>query len=58
MILAIPAGVSGLPSALDKNGLHDPGAAAAWVCEGASCLPPVFDLASLEDRLASHRALH
>jgi uncharacterized protein YyaL (SSP411 family) len=58
MILAIPAGVSGLPSALDKNGLHDPGAAAAWVCEGASCLPPVFDLASLEDRLASRRALH
>jgi uncharacterized protein YyaL (SSP411 family) len=53
LVLAIAAGVSDLPSSLDKKDPHDPGATAAWVCEGTSCLPPVFELASLEESLAS-----
>jgi uncharacterized protein YyaL (SSP411 family) len=39
LVLAIPAGLAGLPALLDK-----PGAASvqAWLCRGAACLPP-FD---------------
>jgi uncharacterized protein YyaL (SSP411 family) len=58
LILAIPVGVRGLPSALDKNVPHDSGTVAAWVCEGTTCLPPVFELAGLEDSLASRSGLN
>ena len=45
MILALPAGVPGLPASLDKPSV---GASVnAWVCQGVKCLPPVANLAEL-----------
>jgi len=45
LILALPAGVPGLPASLDKPSV---GASVnAWVCQGVKCLPPVANLAEL-----------
>jgi uncharacterized protein YyaL (SSP411 family) len=52
LVVAIPAGQSGLPAVLDKaapaRGVN------AWVCRGATCLPAIGDLAEL-DRVLSAR---
>ena len=45
LVLAIPAGLRGLPSALDKP--SRPGVN-AWVCSGVKCLEPIDDLFCLE----------
>ncbi|MEO8442291.1 MAG: thioredoxin domain-containing protein, partial [Betaproteobacteria bacterium] len=42
--LAIPAGVSGLPAALDRPAGNNVN---AWVCKGVTCLPPIADCATL-----------
>jgi uncharacterized protein YyaL (SSP411 family) len=44
MVLAIPAGVSALPSVLDKPAGTKVN---AWVCQGVKCLPPITELAEL-----------
>jgi uncharacterized protein YyaL (SSP411 family) len=50
LVVAIPAGVPGLPPVLDKaapaRGVN------AWVCRGVTCLPAIGDLAEL-DRVLS-----
>ena len=46
MVLAIPAGVSGLPQGLDKPAPDR--AVNAWLCQGVSCLPPISDLVNLK----------
>jgi uncharacterized protein YyaL (SSP411 family) len=54
LIVAIPAGLRELPPVLDKAAAHD--APAAWICQGVSCLPPVFELATLESSIAPRTA--
>jgi hypothetical protein len=44
LILALPAGLAGLPPVLDKPVQGDP---CGWVCRGLECRPPVSDLAEL-----------
>jgi uncharacterized protein YyaL (SSP411 family) len=44
MVLAIPAGISALPSVLDKPAGTKVN---AWVCQGVKCLPPITELAEL-----------
>jgi hypothetical protein len=50
MVLALPAGLAGLPPVLDKaasaTGVN------AWVCRGVSCLPAISNLVELERVLA------
>ncbi|HSB48599.1 MAG TPA: hypothetical protein VLD15_03705, partial [Burkholderiales bacterium] len=50
LAVAIPAGVPGLPVALDKaapaRGVN------AWVCRGVTCLPAIGDLAELDRALS------
>jgi uncharacterized protein YyaL (SSP411 family) len=46
LAIAIPAGRTGLPPALDKTA-PDSGVS-AWVCRGMTCLPAIGDLAELE----------
>jgi hypothetical protein len=50
LVIAIPAGVPGLPAVLDKaapaRGVN------AWVCRGVACLPAISELAEL-DRVLS-----
>jgi uncharacterized protein YyaL (SSP411 family) len=41
-----------LPAALDKRSPSDAARVSAWVCQGVTCLPPVFALAELEQVLA------
>ncbi|MBI2509767.1 MAG: thioredoxin domain-containing protein, partial [Betaproteobacteria bacterium] len=54
LVLALPAGLAGLPPVLDKA---VPAAGVnAWVCRGVTCLPPVNDLAELERVVGSGRA--
>ncbi|HET9404618.1 MAG TPA: thioredoxin domain-containing protein [Burkholderiales bacterium] len=52
VIVALPAGLTGLPPTLDKaapaTGVN------AWVCRGVTCLPPVTELARLERVLAGN----
>jgi uncharacterized protein YyaL (SSP411 family) len=50
LIVAIADTVAGLPSALDKSAAG-PAGVSAWVCQGVTCLPPVFELAGLEQVL-------
>lgn len=45
IVLAIPDGVRPLPPVLDKPAR---GAAAAWLCRGVECSPPVGDFDALE----------
>jgi len=51
IVLALPAGLAGLPPVLDKaapaRGVN------AWVCRGVTCLPPVTELAELERVMAA-----
>jgi hypothetical protein len=53
VIVALPAGLAGLPPVLDKavpaSGVN------AWVCRGVTCLPPISDLADLERTLSAGR---
>jgi uncharacterized protein YyaL (SSP411 family) len=51
LVIAIPAGQTGLPPVLDKA--TPAGAVNAWICRGVTCLPPVADLAGLERALAA-----
>jgi hypothetical protein len=44
----------GLPPNLASMVVPQPDATAAWICEGVSCQPPVFDLSQLEAALAPH----
>ncbi|MBC7945632.1 MAG: thioredoxin domain-containing protein, partial [Burkholderiales bacterium] len=44
LTLAIPAGATNLPVALDKPASETVN---AWVCRGVTCLPPIDDLAAL-----------
>ncbi len=44
LVLTIPAGVPGLPAALDKPALAGVN---AWVCQGVKCLPPIANLDEL-----------
>ena len=53
VIIAIPDGTAGLPAALDKPHPSGQSAVSAWVCMGVTCLPPVFQLAELEQVLAT-----
>jgi len=46
LVLALPAGLSGLPPALDKSA--PPTGVNAWVCHGVSCLPAINDITGLE----------
>ncbi|HZN26398.1 MAG TPA: thioredoxin domain-containing protein [Burkholderiales bacterium] len=55
IVLAIAEGIPGLPSALDKQRASAGGPVSAWVCSGVTCLPPVFELAGLEQVLATRR---
>jgi uncharacterized protein YyaL (SSP411 family) len=50
LIVALPAGLAGLPATLDKPALA---AVNAWVCRGVSCLPPIAELEQLERALRS-----
>ena len=40
LVLALPPGLAGLPAALDKSAAAG---VKAWVCRGATCLPPITD---------------
>jgi uncharacterized protein YyaL (SSP411 family) len=42
LVVAIPAGTSGLPPALDKP--HPGGPVTGWLCRGPVCLAPSNDL--------------
>jgi hypothetical protein len=53
LVVAIPAGVAGLPPVLDKAA--PAGGVNAWVCHGVACLPAIGDFAEL-DRVLSARA--
>jgi uncharacterized protein YyaL (SSP411 family) len=44
-----------LPGALAKPHVGAPGAATAWVCTGATCLPPLASLDAIDAALASER---
>ena len=50
LVVTIPAGVPGLPPALEKPA--PPRGVNAWVCRGVTCLPAIDDLAEL-DRVLS-----
>ncbi|MGH8703997.1 MAG: hypothetical protein ACREUO_01105, partial [Burkholderiales bacterium] len=44
-VITIPAGVAGLPPALDKPGRPEP--VNGWLCRGVKCLAPISDLDAL-----------
>ena len=46
-VIALPAGLAGLPPALDKRVEGLPAGVNAWVCQGVTCLPPIADLEEL-----------
>jgi hypothetical protein len=52
MVLGVADGLPDLPPALEKTGLPGSHAVSAWICQGVTCLPPVFDLAELEQVIA------
>jgi hypothetical protein len=54
LVLALPAGLTGLPPVLDKAA--PPAGVNAWVCRGVSCLPAVDNLAGLEQILTDNSA--
>lgn len=47
MVLAIPAGIAGLPPVLDKP--VDKSPVNAWVCQGVTCLLPISELETLRN---------
>jgi uncharacterized protein YyaL (SSP411 family) len=51
MVVAVPPDATGLPAVLAKPLPQAPHAVSAWICEGVTCLPPVFGLAELERAL-------
>ncbi len=51
MLVSVPDDIASLPAALDKKSAAKTAAPSAWLCEGAACLPPVFDVATLENQL-------
>jgi uncharacterized protein YyaL (SSP411 family) len=53
LVLAIPAGVAGLPAVLDKPAGNSVN---AWVCKGVNCLAPIADRAELLHVLATPAA--
>ncbi len=53
LVISIPAGVAGLPAALDKPAAGH--AVNAWVCTGVKCLPPVAGLEALVATLTMRR---
>ena len=52
LVVAVPHGLAGLPAALDKGAADDGERVSAWLCQGVSCLPPVFELAGLEQAIS------
>jgi uncharacterized protein YyaL (SSP411 family) len=55
MIVAIPAAAENLPPTLAMKRPQGQ-SVGAWLCEGATCLPPVFTLAEVENLLDAPRA--
>ena len=53
LVLAIPAGIAGLPMVLDKPADDTVN---AWVCRGVTCLPPIVDCAALLGVLTARAA--
>jgi uncharacterized protein YyaL (SSP411 family) len=51
LILALPAGLTGLPPVLDKP--VPAGGVNAWVCRGVTCLPVFAELAEVERALST-----
>lgn len=51
--IAVPAGLAGLPAALDKPAQTT---AQAWVCRGSTCLPPLDQPEALDQALEIRRA--
>ncbi|HEY2627519.1 MAG TPA: thioredoxin domain-containing protein [Usitatibacter sp.] len=49
MVLAVGVDTSTLPAPLAKPASHEP---VAWLCKGATCLPPIASVARLHDELA------
>jgi uncharacterized protein len=49
MVLAVGTGTAGLPAPLAKPTSSEP---VAWLCKGATCLPPIDSPARLRDELA------
>jgi uncharacterized protein YyaL (SSP411 family) len=57
LVLPVPFGTQPLPAVLDKPGEPDrPAQPVAWVCRGATCLPPIADLAELQRTLEPRSA--
>jgi len=52
LVVALPDGLADLPYALDKPAAGPAHAVSAWVCQGVTCLPPVYALAELEQVIA------
>jgi uncharacterized protein YyaL (SSP411 family) len=50
LVLALPGAQAGLPPSLDKP-LPEGATTQAWVCEGATCRPPVDSLEALRQQL-------
>jgi uncharacterized protein YyaL (SSP411 family) len=46
LVLAIPAGLPGLPPVLDKPARHTVN---AWLCRGVTCLPPIESIDALRN---------
>jgi uncharacterized protein YyaL (SSP411 family) len=53
LVVGLPRDMAGLPVVLDKAPAAG-NAVAAWVCRGATCLPPVTDIDALERVLSSN----
>jgi len=49
MVVAIPDGMAGLPSLLDKPARPEP--VNGWLCRGVTCLAPIGDLVNLKKAL-------
>jgi len=49
MVVAIPDGMAGLPSLLDKPARPEP--VNGWLCRGVTCLAPIDDLVNLKNAL-------
>ncbi|HYC47092.1 MAG TPA: thioredoxin domain-containing protein [Burkholderiales bacterium] len=57
MVIAIASEATGVPPALDKPAPPAPHGVSAWLCEGVTCLPPVFEVAGMEANLVKMRGL-
>jgi uncharacterized protein YyaL (SSP411 family) len=52
MVVSLPSSLANLPPALDKPATDAAQGVSAWVCQGVTCLPPVGELAELEQVIA------